>query len=89
MTRTLRFAFATLAVSCLLSSAARATTWTSPAPLNANATGDTANDVSPQVATDDAGHWVVVWQSDSMGSDQDILTVRSSDNGISWSAPGR
>src|SRR6185369_3357766 len=42
--------------------------------------------------TDGAGTWVAVWQSyDSLGgtigTDVDILTARSTDGGVTWSAP--
>lgn len=67
-------------------------TWTDPAPLNSNAATDSGNDTRPQIATDKVGNWVVVWySSDSLGGtigvDQDVLFARSSDNGVTWTAP--
>lgn len=67
-------------------------TWSAPALLNTNAATDTGNDGDPQLATDGAGAWVAVWQStDSLGgtigSDFDILGARSTDGGVTWSAP--
>lgn len=46
----------------------------------------------PQVITDGAGNWLAVWHSQdslggSIGTDQDILISRSTDNGVNWSAP--
>jgi hypothetical protein len=67
-------------------------TWTAPVPLNTNATSDSveADDSSPQVATDGAGHWVAVWSADHSlgGADADILVARSTNNGATWTAPG-
>ncbi len=65
-------------------------TWSAPAPLAANATTDRGNDQRPQLATDGAGRWVVVWASNdtlggTKGNDFDILTARSSDGGATWS----
>jgi len=68
------------------------TTWTAPAPLNTNADSDAGSDWYPQVTTDRAGNWVAVWHSsDSLGqtidTDGDILVSRSSDAGVTWTAP--
>ena len=62
-------------------------TWTTPAPLNANAGSDSANDWFPQVTTDGAGNCVAVWGSDNslggtIGSDYDILFATFSE--ILW-----
>lgn len=67
------------------------TTWSAPVALNSNATSDSGQDLSPSIATDGAGNWVVVWHStDTLGGtvdvDADIFVSRSSDNGASWSA---
>jgi hypothetical protein len=67
-------------------------TWTSPAPLNTNASTDSGDDSTPQVTTDGAGHWVAVWQSNenlggTIGMDGDILVARSTDNGATWTSP--
>lgn len=66
------------------------TNWTVPAPLNSNARLDTGGDFLPSAATDRAGNWIVIWQSDdtlngSIRDDLDILIARSDDNGLSWS----
>lgn len=69
-------------------------TWSAPQPLNANAATDTGNDFTNRssIATNKTGTWLAVWQStdslnNSIGSDSDILFVRSTNNGGSWSAP--
>jgi len=67
-------------------------TWTAPAALNTNAATDFGNDGSPQVATDSADNWVAVWDSDddlggTIGTDNDILVARSTDNGEHWTDP--
>ncbi len=69
-----------------------ATTWSAPAVLNSNAATDSGEDFNQQVSTDGVGNWIVVWKSrDSLGgtigTDEDILTARSTDNGANWSAP--
>lgn len=53
-------------------------TWTSPLPLNGNASTDSDNDFGPAVATDGQGNWVATWFSfDSLvgtiGTDSDVL----------------
>ena len=63
-----------------------------PAALNPNAATDSGDDFSPQVASDGAGNWLAVWDSTdslgaTLGSDSDILVSRSSDAGVSWTAP--
>jgi Neuraminidase (sialidase) len=67
-------------------------TWTAVAALNTNAATDSRHDFSVQVTTDGAGNWVAVWESyDSLGStigtDTDILVARSTDDGVTWTAP--
>jgi hypothetical protein len=67
-------------------------TWTAPAPLNTNAATDSGSDSGPQVTTDGAGNWVTVWYSydtlgGTIGSDDDILVSRSTDNGVAWTDP--
>ncbi|MCH8346841.1 MAG: exo-alpha-sialidase [Chloroflexi bacterium] len=71
-------------------------TWSAPAALNTNATTDTGLDGfifgPPQVTTDGTGSWVAVWMSQenlggTIGTDNDILVARSTDNGATWTAP--
>jgi hypothetical protein len=63
-----------------------------PEPLNTNADIDAGPDLSPQMATDGLGNWIVVWQSEDslggvIGTDQDILMARSTDYGRTWTDP--
>ncbi|MCX7018419.1 MAG: sialidase family protein [Candidatus Sumerlaeota bacterium] len=63
-------------------------TWSLPSPLNTNAPSDRGNDMVPQIATDEAGNWVVVWTSfDELGLEGDIMCSRSVDEGLTWSDP--
>ncbi|HOJ32373.1 MAG TPA: exo-alpha-sialidase [Candidatus Hydrogenedentes bacterium] len=67
-------------------------TWSATQPLHGFAAIDTGNDVRPQIATDEHGTWVVTWHSNdslgnTIGTDQDILFSRSTDNGSTWSEP--
>lgn len=68
-------------------------TWSAPAPLKpANPGADRGDDISPSLATDGQGRWMVVWRSmdplgGTKGYDADILMSVSSDNGQTWSAP--
>jgi hypothetical protein len=67
-------------------------TWSAPYALNTNAATDSGEDEYPQVTTNAAGNWVAVWQSyddlgSTIGTDADILVARSTDNGVSWTAP--
>jgi hypothetical protein len=64
-----------------------------PEILNSNAASDTAEDASPNIATDDNGTWVTVWSSTedlggTLGVDSDVLFARSTERGRSWSEPG-
>ena len=69
--------------------------WSAPAALYPTAAADGAADTNPAVATDGMGGVLVVWESTqalglpggNIGADPDILLVRSSDGGQSWSAP--
>lgn len=65
--------------------------WSDPSPLNTNAVGDNANDVNPQLATDGAGTWIVVWRTveitGTYNPDGELAYSRSLDNGQSWSPP--
>jgi hypothetical protein len=67
-------------------------TWTDPAPLNNNARHDSGTDRYARLTTDGTGVWVAVWMSQdslggTIGTDDDILTARSLDNGVTWSDP--
>ncbi|MBX7258154.1 MAG: hypothetical protein K1Y02_17465 [Candidatus Hydrogenedentes bacterium] len=67
-------------------------TWTPPATLNANGANDSGDDWNPQVTTDKAGTWVIVWDtydslSGAIGIDGDILVSRSTDDGETWTPP--
>jgi hypothetical protein len=69
-----------------------ALTWSDPRVLNTNAPLDWGDDEAADIATDDKGRWVVVWQSsDSLGNtkggDRDILFTTSTDAGTTWSPP--
>jgi len=64
-------------------------TWTAPMALNTNAGADAGGDYRPAVASDGAGAWVAVWDSNdgTSGADEDILVSRSGDDGATWTAP--
>ena len=67
-------------------------TWTAVEALNGNAESSFEDDYRPQVTTDGAGNWVAVWYSfDSLGgtigTDSDILVSRSTNAGVTWTAP--
>ena len=67
-------------------------TWRTPSSLNTNAGSDSGFDLNPQVTTDGLGTWVAVWRSTkslggTIGSDEDALVARSTDNGATWGAP--
>ncbi|MEK7795270.1 MAG: sialidase family protein, partial [Candidatus Hydrogenedentota bacterium] len=66
--------------------------WTAAATLNTNASSDSGHDYDPQVTTDGAGNWVVVWYSydtlgGTIGAEGDILVSRSTSNGATWTTP--
>ena len=56
--------------------------WSTAQFLNTDAESDSASDVTPEIATDRNGHWVVVWSR----NDEAAVSV-STNNGNSWSAP--
>ncbi len=67
-------------------------TWSDPALLNTNGAGDSGDDAFPRITTDCNGNWVAKWQSKenlggNIGTDADVFVTRSSDNGVSWTAP--
>ena len=62
--------------------------WSASVPLYADAGSDLGNDDHPQIVSDGAGTWIVVWDSNGrFGTDRDVLDVRSFDGGLTWSAP--
>ena len=94
LTRTLRVlaaAFATLVVAAQ-ARAQFGVPISAPAPLNTNAGSDSGDDYWQQVTTDGLGNWVAVWYSyddlgGTIGADADILVARSTDSGVTWTAP--
>jgi len=67
-------------------------TWVAFQVLNSNGGADSGTDEAPEVTTDGAGSWLVVWHSDenlggTIGTDRDIFFARSKNKGASWSAP--
>jgi hypothetical protein len=63
-----------------------------PEALHINPNANWTQDWAPQLTTDGAGNWIVVWMSRELvsvdlGPDFDILVARSTDNGASWSVP--
>ncbi len=66
--------------------------FTSASVLNSNAfTNFTNNDYYPKIATDGSGNWVAIWYSaddiGGSGTDFDIFSARSTDNGANWTTP--
>ncbi|MCC6490798.1 MAG: exo-alpha-sialidase, partial [Candidatus Hydrogenedentes bacterium] len=62
------------------------------AALTSTAPTDAAHDVDPKVSTDGNGTWVAVWRStdtlgNTIGTDEDILYSRSTDEGAPWGSP--
>lgn len=67
-------------------------TWSATAALNTNAASDSGSDARATVVSGGAGDWIAVWTSNedlggTIGTDNDILVARSTDNGATWSAP--
>ncbi len=66
-------------------------TWSSPKPLNDDATHDTGKDQDffPQLANDGNGNWVAIWTRSSTAfpyeNNAQIFVSTSSDNGQTWS----
>jgi hypothetical protein len=95
--RTLHWVVATALASALLvavpaSLSAQPLGFGPATPLAPNAASDSGHDQLPALATDANGIWIAVWRSGdplggTIGSDEDILLARSSDDGASWSAP--
>jgi len=66
--------------------------WIRPVNLNTNAGADSGADRAPHVATDGAGRWIAVWDSDEdlgpgLDEDSDILYAVSPNNGLAWTNP--
>ncbi len=69
-------------------------TWSPVLALNSTAATEELNvfDDEPDIATDGAGNWVVVWESnndlgDTIDGDRDILVATSDNDGLTWSVP--
>jgi hypothetical protein len=68
-------------------------TWSPLAPLHSNATTDSGDDISPSIAADGQGNWLVVWESfekldpDDHHNSTDIFYCYSNDDGLTWSEP--
>lgn len=64
-------------------------TWTKPGKISSQAKLLTADNISPHIATDSKGNWLVVWESmvdlGTYGADRDLLEINSNDNASSWS----
>lgn len=66
--------------------------WSDPSPLNSHFATDSLGDREPQITTDEAGTWVVVWRTTEnlnglIGPDWEIAYSVSLDEGMSWSSP--
>ncbi len=69
-----------------------ARSWTKPAMLASNGLRDSRPDWKPRIVTDGKGRWLCAWSSADtlsgrLGMDRDLLAVRSSDGGLTWSDP--
>ena len=67
-------------------------TWSAPTPINLGAADDWGNDVDVRIAHDGKGAWLAVWSSTETfhgkyGGDSDIFAARSTDGGVTWTAP--
>jgi hypothetical protein len=68
-------------------------TWSAPAALDPGAGGETLVDLQPSVATDGMGTWVAAWEARQLSADggstlsASLVVSRSTDDGITWSAP--
>ncbi len=67
-------------------------TWSPAAPLNINAGVDTGIDSFVDIESGGGGTWMATWFSKSslggtIGTDTDILSAVSTDNGATWSPP--
>lgn len=70
-------------------------TWSEPGTLLTDGRSSGHDDVSPVIATDQKGKWVVVWISPGSGStvhggtESSVLAATSTNNGQTWSQPVR
>jgi hypothetical protein len=60
--------------------------------LHADLADDSGEDARPRIAADTEGNWVVTWVSTNLvgtngTDDEDVHFSRSTDNGVTWSAP--
>ncbi len=69
-------------------------TWSPPVQVNSNAYRDKEYDLYPEIATDGAGTFVVVWEGQYLAgfgsdgnNDRDILLAESYNLGATWSLP--
>ena len=68
-------------------------TWSAAAPIHSNATSDLVDDDrDARIFTDRAGTWICAWSSEAQlvnngQFDSDIMFVRSTNDGQTWSAP--
>lgn len=65
-------------------------TWSPPQQLNSSGATVAGTNLTPRLATDNAGNWILLWSYSgdlATFTDYDIAMVRSADNGTSWSAP--
>jgi cysteine-rich repeat protein len=65
--------------------------WTAPAPMFTDPALDGTFANIPSIASDGAGTWVAVWRVltfvGTTRTDDDLLTARSTDDGVTWSVP--
>lgn len=67
--------------------------WSPVAAVGSSFANDSGLDTEPTVCSDNAGNWIIAWHSGQdlvggvpIGSDDDILFSKSSDNGQTWAA---
>ncbi len=65
--------------------------WDVTGVVNSYASIDSHDEFEPALAADGLGNWVALWHSrhdlnGMIGNDEDLLAVRSTDNGLTWSA---
>ena len=63
-------------------------TWSSPVPAAPYTLTDDIDDLTPRVAADGRGTWIIAWSSAVLqGPDYDVAFIRSRDDGRTWSTP--